>query len=47
MAYEIGRARKLRKQNIKRLENSIERSSAPSTPLTGYMLVFGKRVLYD
>ena len=36
MAYRIGRARKLRKPNIKRLENTTHPSSAPSTPSYSY-----------
>ena len=36
MAYGIGRAHKLRKKNIKKLENTTDNSLAPSTPSYSY-----------
>ena len=36
MAYGIGQARKLGKQNRKRLENTTDHSSVPSTPSYSY-----------
>ena len=36
MAYVVGRAHKPRKQNRKRLDNTTDPSSAPSTPSYSY-----------